>query len=68
MSAALKVKWFEGSKGKIGIAKVQNDEGEIEYRVGPVDGFLEHMDVLQVVAWGALFPIKAGEALFSEAV
>jgi hypothetical protein len=68
MSAALKVKWFEGSKGKIGIAKVQNDDGDIEYRIGHVDGFLEHMDVLQIVAWGALFPTKAGEVLFLEAV
>jgi hypothetical protein len=60
---ALKVKWFTGSKGTVGIAKVQTDDG-IEYRISSVDGFLEHMDVQQIVAWGSPFPIAAGEALF----
>jgi hypothetical protein len=64
MSTALKVKWFNGAKGTVGIAKVQTDDGDIEYRLSPVDGFLEHMDVLQVVAWGGHFPVAAGEALF----
>jgi hypothetical protein len=63
---ALKVKWYTGSKGKVGIAKVQLDDGDIEYRISPVDGFLEHMDVQQIVAWGAWFSIEAGEALFVE--
>tara|TARA_R110000868_G_scaffold384603_1_gene652136 strand:+ start:365 stop:568 length:204 start_codon:yes stop_codon:yes gene_type:complete len=63
---ALKVKWYTGSKGKVGIAKVQADNGDIEYRISPVDGFLEHMDVQQVVAWGGHFPVVAGEALFGE--
>jgi len=66
MSTALKVKWFEGPKGKIGIAKVQNDEGVIEYRISSVDGFLEHMDVQQIVAWGVPFPDAAGYPLFAE--
>ena len=66
MSTALKVKWFEGPKGKIGIAKVQTDDGDIEFRVSSVDGFLEHMDVQQVLAWGGHFPVVAGEALFGE--
>jgi len=65
---ALKVKWYTGSKGKVGIAKVQADNGDIEYRISPVDGFLEHMDVQQVVAWGGQFPVAAGEALFVEEV
>ena len=63
----LKVKWFEGSKGKVGIAKVQTDDGDIEFRVSSVDGFLEHMDVQQIVAWGAKFPDAAGYPLFAEA-
>ena len=63
---ALKVKWYTGSKGKVGFAKVQADNGDIEYRISPVDGFLEHMDVQQVVAWGGHFPVVAGEALFGE--
>jgi hypothetical protein len=66
MSTALKVKWFEGPKGKIGIAKVQTDDGDIEFRVSLVDGFLEHMDVQQIVAWGAKFPDAAGYPLFAE--
>lgn len=66
MSTALKVKWFEGSKGKVGIAKVQNDDGTYEFRISPVDGFLEHMDVQQIVAWGARFPDAAGYPLFAE--
>jgi hypothetical protein len=64
MSTALKVKWFTSAKGLVGIAKVQTDDGDIEYRISPVDGFLEHMDVLQIVAWGARFHIEAGDALF----
>jgi hypothetical protein len=66
MSTALKVKWYTGSKGKVGIAKVQTEDGDIEYRISSVDGFLEHMDVQQIVAWGAWFPIEAGDALFVE--
>lgn len=64
MSTALKVKWFTGSKGTVGIAKVQTEDGDIEYRISAVDGFLEHMDVQQIVAWGGHFPVAAGEALF----
>jgi hypothetical protein len=67
MSTPLKVKWFEGPKGKIGIAKVRTDDGNIEFRISAVDGFLEHMDVQQVVAWGAPFPDAAGFPLFVEA-
>jgi len=65
---ALKVKWFNGAKGTVGIAKVKTHEGEIEYRISPVDGFLEHMDVQQIVAWGVWFPTEAGDALFLEGV
>lgn len=61
---ALKVKWFNGAKGSVGIAKIKTYEGAIEYRISPVDGFLEHMDVQQIVAWGGHFPVAAGEALF----
>jgi hypothetical protein len=63
---AQKVKWFTGVKGKVGIAKVLTDDGDIEYRISVVDGFLEHMDVQQVVAWGAYFPFEAGDPLFME--
>ena len=63
---ALRVQWFNGSKGTVGIAKIKTFEGEIEYRISPVDGFLEHMDVQQIVAWGGHFPVAAGEALFPE--
>jgi hypothetical protein len=63
---AQKVKWFTGIKGKVGIAKVLTDDGDIEYRISVVDGFLEHMDVQQVVAWGAYFPHEAGDPLFPE--
>jgi hypothetical protein len=63
---ALKCLWFTSKKGAIGIAKVKTYAGKTEYRISSVDGFLEHMDVLQVVAWGAKFPDKAGQALFKE--
>ena len=53
----LKVKWYDGRKGKVGIALVQT-----------VDGFLEHMDVQQVVAWGVWFPTEAVDAFFLEGV
>ena len=64
---ALKVKWFRGSKGTVGIAKIRTTDDDIEYRISPVDGFLEHMDVQQIVAWGARFPDAAGEAMFGSA-
>jgi len=63
---AKKVRWFTGMKGKVGIAKVLTDDGDIEYRISVVDGFLEHMDVQQVVAWGDHFPHEAGDLLFPE--
>ena len=62
----LRCLWFTSAKGTIGIAKVKTFTGEIEYRISSVDGFLENMDVQQVVAWGAKFPDKAGEALFGK--
>jgi hypothetical protein len=49
------------------VAKVKTHEGNIEYRISAVDGFLEHMDVQQIVAWGARFPDAAGEAMFGGA-
>jgi len=48
----------------VGIAKVKTYGGKIEYRISPVDGFMEKMDVQQIVAWGAAFPDAAGQALF----
>ena len=60
---ALGVMWFETAKGKIGIVKVQTEQGDIEYRIGAADGFLRHMDVQQLIAWGAPFPKEAGDAL-----
>jgi len=64
---ALKVRWFTNHKGTVGIAKVQTVHDGIEYRISSVDGFLEHMDVQQIVAWGARFPDAAGEAMFGGA-
>lgn len=64
---ALKWEWFVTQKGTVGVAKVKTFNGQIEYRISPVDGFLEKMDVQQIVAWGALFPDAAGEALFGGA-
>ena len=61
---AMAVKWYTSTKGTVGIAKVKTIEGDIEYRISPVDGFLEHMDVQQVLAWGAWFPHEAGDILF----
>lgn len=63
---AMKVRWFTNAKGAVGVAKVKTHEGNIEYRISSVDGFLEHMDVQQIVAWGAHFPVAAGEALFGK--
>ena len=62
----LRCLWFTNTKGTIGIAKVKTYGGDIEYRISSVDGFLENMDVQQVVAWGSKFPDAAGEALFGK--
>jgi hypothetical protein len=43
---------------------VQTQDGKIEYRISPVDGFMEKMDVQQIVAWGARLPDAAGQAFF----
>ena len=63
-SSALDWTWFTSSKGTVGIAKVKTYGGKVEYRISAVDGFLEKMDVQQIVAWGAAFPEAAGQALF----
>ena len=63
---ALRVKWLSGAKGTVGIAKIKMFDGSIEYRISPVDGFLEHMDVQQIVAWGGSFPDEVGNVLFPE--
>ena len=62
-SEALEWAWFVTAKGKAGLVKVRTFDDLIEYRISPVDGFMEHMDVQQVVAWGALFPPAAGEKI-----
>lgn len=61
---ALEWTWFNTSKGTVGVAKVRTFDGQIEFRISPVDGFMEKMDVQQIVAWGARFPDAAGYALF----
>lgn len=58
--------WFTSSKGLVGIVKMNDEHEGIVYRIGVVDGFMEKMDVMQVVAWGAKFPKAAGLALFPE--
>jgi hypothetical protein len=63
-SSALDWTWFTPAKGTVGIAKVKTYGGKVEYRISAVDGFLEKMDVQQIVAWGAAFPEAAGQALF----
>lgn len=62
----LKVRWWQSGKGTVGIVQCELEDGTIEYRIGTVDGFMERMDVLQLVAWGVAFPAKAGEAVFKE--
>jgi hypothetical protein len=63
-STALDWTWFNTSKGTVGIAKIKAYGGKFEYRICPVDGFMEKMDVQQIIAWGAHFPEAAGKALF----
>jgi hypothetical protein len=58
--------WFTSSKGTVGIVKMKDEFGQVVYRISAVDGFMEKMDVLQLVAWGAKFPNAAGDALFPE--
>ena len=62
----LDVAWFTSTKGTVGIVKVETQNDGIEYRISAVDGFMEKMDVIQVMAWGARFPDAAGRALFGE--
>ena len=61
----LGVMWFETAKGRIGIVKVQTEQGNVEYRIGAADGFLQKMDVLQLIAWGTHFPKEAGDILMT---
>ena len=44
----------------------QTQHDGVEYRISAVDGFMEKMDVIQVMAWGARFPDAAGRALFGD--
>ena len=65
-ATAIGIHWFSGQKGTVGIAKVKTEDGGIEYRIGAVDGLLQKMDVIQVVAWGCRFPDAAGKKLFGD--
>lgn len=65
-SIPLDVMWFTNSKGTVGIVKVKTQYEGIEYRISAVDGFMEKMDVIQVMAWGSRFPDAAGKAIFGE--
>lgn len=64
MNEVLDWTWFNTNKGTVGIVKMQDEHNGIIYRIGAVDGFMEKMDVLQLVAWGAKFPKAAGDAIF----
>jgi hypothetical protein len=57
--------WFTSAKGTVGIVKMETEDEGVIYRISAVDGFMEKMDVQQIVAWGARFPQAAGEALFA---
>jgi hypothetical protein len=61
----LDVIWFETPKGRVGVVKVETDREDVEYRIGIADGFLRHMDVQQLIAWGVHFPKEAGEVLMT---
>jgi len=56
--------WLDSGKGKVGVIKMRNEHGKIEYRIGAADGFLEKMDVIQLMAWGAKVSDKVGKAFF----
>ena len=58
-------RWFRSIKGTVGIVQLDTPDG-FEYRITPVDGFLEKMDVQQIIAWGTQFPKAAGDVLFGE--
>lgn len=58
--------WFTNTKGTVGVVEVEDPQGGVEYRISAVDGFMEKMDVLQVVAWGARFPAEAGKILMEQ--
>lgn len=63
--STLGIMWFANGRGSVGIARTQDEEtGEIEYYISPVDGFNEAVDTNLVVALGARFPNEAGDALF----
>jgi hypothetical protein len=66
MSEVIDWTWYTTNKGTVGIVKMQDENEGVIYRISAVDGFMEKMDVLQVVAWGAKFPKAAGDALFSQ--
>ena len=66
MNEVLDWTWFTTSKGIVGIVKMNDEHDGIIYRISTVDGFMEQMDVMQGVAWGAKFPKAAGEALFPQ--
>lgn len=63
----LDVMWFTSGRGLVGIAKVLDEEtGEVSYRISPADGFNEVIDANLVGVFGARFPADAGRALFGE--
>ena len=57
-------KFYSTLKGSTGIVKFEDNKGEIKYNISCVDGLMEKMDVLQVIAWGVAFPEAVGKLLF----
>lgn len=56
MKKIMDVWWYNTCDGKcIGIVKYQNEDGDIIFRIGVVDGFEQKKDELWIVEYGDKF-------------
>lgn len=60
----LDVRWFNSSKGLVGIVAVQSEPLVIKFYIAPADGFNEVIDANMVMSRGAPFPEEVGYVLF----
>lgn len=59
----LDVMWFSGQQC-IGIVRCQTEYDGIQYYIGNAMGGDADIDAEHIMAWGACFPINAGDLLF----
>lgn len=66
MGFRVNVKWFSHINSTIGVVRMRDEiTNELKFYIGNGHGLSEEDDYLEILAWGAKFPVEAGKALFN---